>query len=159
MEGNLNFQEAIDYGMTKLTAKEEGKQLGAGSVKTDSPVLPVDKLEKDTKMVDCGNCFEKHKSRNCPAWGYECSKCHKQTIWRAGRTASRPSSRQPGPYIAQEMAGGTTEAGETSVIKAEAATTVEAATTAGTTAGTMTGGTTAGRAHPKRCTYPPGEVG
>ena len=40
MEGNLNFQEAIDYGMTKLTAKEEGKELGVGSVKTDSPVLP-----------------------------------------------------------------------------------------------------------------------
>ena len=47
MEGNLNFNEAVDYGMTKLTAKEEGKQLGAGSVKTDSPVLPVDKLEKE----------------------------------------------------------------------------------------------------------------
>merc|ERR1712030_62570 len=36
MEGNLNFQEAVDYGMTKLTAKEEGKQLGGGSVKSDS---------------------------------------------------------------------------------------------------------------------------
>ena len=62
--------------MTKLTAKEEGKQVGSASVKTDSPVLPVDKLEKD-KIVTCNSCVEKHKARSCPAWGYQCSKCHK----------------------------------------------------------------------------------
>merc|ERR1712030_163963 len=75
MEGKITFQEAIDYGMTKLTAKQEGKTVGNGSVKPDSPVLPVDKLEKekDTKFVSCGNCFEKHKARSCPAWGYQCS--------------------------------------------------------------------------------------
>ena len=77
MEGKMDFQEAIDYGMSKLTATEEGKLVGSASAKSDSPVLPVDKLEKEVKTVNCGNCFEKHKARSCPAWGYQCSKCHK----------------------------------------------------------------------------------
>ena len=57
MEGKITFQEAIDYGMTKLTAKEEGKQMGNSSVKQESPVLPVDKLEEKAKTIDCKNCF------------------------------------------------------------------------------------------------------
>ena len=103
MEGNLTFQEAIDYGMTKLTAKEEGKLLGNSGVKSDSPVLPVDKLEKEAKIVDCGNCFEKHKSRNCPAWSHQCSKCHKPNHL-AGTRNCKPS-QQP-PAGAEHRSGG-----------------------------------------------------
>ena len=105
MEGKLTFQEAIDYGMTKLTAKEEGKILGNKGVSSDSPVLPVDKLEKDTKMVDCGNCFEKHKSRNCPAWGYECSKCHKPNHL-AGTKNCKPAQQPPAGAVHRSGNGG-----------------------------------------------------
>ena len=62
--------------MTKLTAKEEGKQIGDKTAKADTPVLPVEKLETEKKFVDCKKCFEKHVIRDCPAWGYKCSKCH-----------------------------------------------------------------------------------
>ena len=80
MEGKFNFQEVVEYGMTKLTAKEEGKAIGTAGVKTDSPDLPVDKLDEDKdkkkeKLIDCNRCFEKHAFRNCPAWGYQCSRC------------------------------------------------------------------------------------
>ena len=76
MEGTMNFQECVDWCMTKLTAKVEGKAIGDKSVKPDSPTLLVDKLNTEKKHVDCKKCFEKHKIRNCPAWGYKCSKCH-----------------------------------------------------------------------------------
>ena len=51
--------------MAKLTAKEEGKQIGGSATKQESPVLPVDKLED--KLVDCKKCFKKHKVRSCLA--------------------------------------------------------------------------------------------
>ena len=76
MEGELDFQECIDWGMTKLTAREEGKQIGDKTTKTNAPTLPIEKLETEKKMADCKKCFEKHEIRNCPAWGYKCSKCH-----------------------------------------------------------------------------------
>ena len=63
MEGTLNFQEAINWGMTKLTAKQEGKKIG-GKPDTDSPILPVDKVTTDTKTVDCRRCFEKTQREN-----------------------------------------------------------------------------------------------
>ena len=99
VEGKITFQEAIDYGMTKLTAKQEGKTLGSGSVNTDSPVLPVDKLEKDTsKTVNCGNCFEKHKAKSCPAWGYQCSKCHKPNHLAGTKNCKQPPTGAELPY-------------------------------------------------------------
>ena len=48
LEGTMDFQECIDWGMTKLTAKEEGKQIG-GKIQPDTSTLPVDKLATDGK--------------------------------------------------------------------------------------------------------------
>ena len=76
MEGTLNFQEVINWGMTKLKAKQEGKKIG-GKPEQDSPVLPVDKVSTETKTFECKKCFEKHAPRECPAFGYQCSKCHR----------------------------------------------------------------------------------
>ena len=76
MEGTMNFQECIDWGMTKWAAKEQGKTLGDKSVKTDSPALPLDRVE-ERKLIDCKRCFQKHELRNCPAWNQQCSKCQK----------------------------------------------------------------------------------
>ena len=72
-------------------------------MKENSPALPVDKLETDTKTVDCGNCFEKHKSRSCPAWGYQCSKCHRPNHL-AGTKNCKNLSQQP-PAGAEQRTG------------------------------------------------------
>ena len=76
MEGKMNFQECVDYGMTKLTANEEGRKISGGAKherQEDSTIGKVE--EKKTKACDCKRCFEKHEFRNCPAFGYHCLKC------------------------------------------------------------------------------------
>ena len=76
MEGTMNVQECIDWGMSKWAAKEQGKIIGDKSVKADSTTLPVDRVE-EKKLFDCKKCFQKHELRNCPAWNQQCSKCQR----------------------------------------------------------------------------------
>ena len=54
MELTMNFQECIDWGMTKWTAKEQGKTIGDKSIKTNSTMLPVDKLDKKSSSTTKG---------------------------------------------------------------------------------------------------------
>ena len=77
MEGKVNFHEAVEYGLSKLAARQEGKKITVSGVKPETtPELPLDRLDtKKDEKVDCKRCFEKHEIRNCPAWGYRCSKC------------------------------------------------------------------------------------
>ena len=50
----MNFHECIDWGMTKWTAKEQGKTIGDKSIKTNSTMLPVDKLDKKSSSTTKG---------------------------------------------------------------------------------------------------------
>ena len=106
MEGTLNFQEAINWGMTKLTAKQEGKKIG-GKPDQDSPVLPVDKVSTETKTVECEKCFEKHAPRECPAYGYQCSKCH-----RANHLANSKECKKKPPTGAERPSRGGWQRGQ-----------------------------------------------
>ena len=84
MEGTMNFQECIDWGMSKWAAKEQGKVIGDKLIK-DATTLPTDKLE-EKKLQDCKKCFQKHEFRNCPAWNQQCSKCQRWNHLANSRT-------------------------------------------------------------------------
>ena len=137
MEGTLDFQECIDWGMTKLTAKEEGQKIGDKTTKTDTPVLPLEKLETDKKFVDCKKCFEKHVIRDCPAWGYKCSKCHTPNHLANSREC-KDKAKPPPPGAERGGRGCWQSRGRGGVEKAEAgaAGATRLATTADTTEAT-----------------------
>ena len=68
MVGKLNFQEALDWGMTRVTDKEQGKQIGVPGMETKN-VIPVDRVKDDARKSDCWGCFEEYERGNCPAYG------------------------------------------------------------------------------------------
>ena len=69
MERKLDFHGAVEYGISKMAAKQEGKEINVSGIKLETPELPLDRLnaEKKDKVINCKRCFEKHNIRNCPA--------------------------------------------------------------------------------------------
>ena len=103
--GSLYWQQAVDWGLNQLTAKQEGQELNMGPLKSDTGELkemPVDRVNADqanTGGWECWKCFEKHKREaTCPASGYFCSDCGQKqnlSVQETGRKwTKRRSTRQ-----------------------------------------------------------------
>ena len=99
LAGNMDFQQAIDYGMRYLTAKNQANQLalanrnGNGSSQTQ----PVDRVEEEKKTFDCDRCTKRHAAKECKAFGQKCTTC------RSRATFPNPQTAKGNPKQTQEV--------------------------------------------------------
>ena len=74
LAGNMNFQQAIDYGMQNLTVKKQSEELSQAHRNGEKETQPVDRVE-EKKQFDCTRCLTRHGTSECKAYGKKCMKC------------------------------------------------------------------------------------
>ena len=102
MQGQLNLQEVLEWGIRYMVAEDQGKAIaGQGAQEAARDTEPLDRVKEESKTKDCKRCGRTHQRGYCPAVGNECHTCGKAShfasvCWSKGSGAGRGQGRGRG---------------------------------------------------------------
>ena len=98
-EENLDLGKAVGMAQRTASSKQQIKEMS-----THSEVNLVQRSRSRGQVSQaayCGNCGRQHKPRQCPAYGQECSFCHKANHF-ARVCCSRPNNNPQQDHILED---------------------------------------------------------
>ena len=71
-ETNISLDKLVTLAQRTKSSRQQVKEMTTNHVKATDAIS-----ENKLKEFLCGQCVHKHKPRECPGYGQQCSACHK----------------------------------------------------------------------------------
>ena len=75
--GELTLERAVSLAQRSESSKLQVKEMSKSSVSVTCDEIKPQRNKFASKIVTCGQCGRTHRPRECPAYGQECTRCHK----------------------------------------------------------------------------------
>ena len=91
----LTLERAVSLAQRSESSKFQVKEMSTSTIKCDE-IRSLMPHHIKSKITLCGQCGRTHRPKECPAYGQECTKCHKlHHFARVCRSRRNPANSQP----------------------------------------------------------------
>ena len=94
--GELTLERAVSLAQRSESSKLQVKEMSTSTVSLTCDEIKPQRTKFASKIIACGQCGRTHRAKECPAYGQECTRCHKlHHFARVCRSKQHTTSSQP----------------------------------------------------------------